>query len=404
MKPKSQLRALTMLLVLSVCSVYSYAQEKVNVSPSSKPMEQLKPNKVNSKYVNGILEQKSVMDQVIPDNLIVQGSGCFGFNCIDNENFSLNTIKLKQNNVRIGFDDTSTGDFPANDWELEANESFSGGLNAFSILDVTGGTKPFRIEAAARTNALYVTSAGNIGIGTSTPVLDIQMKTGDTPGVRLEQDNSSGFTPQTWDVAGNEANFFVRDLTNGSKLPFRIRPNAPTSSIDISPDGNVGIGTSTPTVKLQVEGNGYFLGNLYAKEAILPGASSPSDRKLKKNIEDFTGAGSIIKQLSPKTYYYNTEKFPDVGLPSAWQFGLIAQEVEPVLPNLVANNTHPSGLTFKTVNYTGLIPVLVKAVQEQQTEIEVLKHKLSEYESLNARLNSLEALLKQTESFKSSDK
>ncbi|MBK9933271.1 MAG: tail fiber domain-containing protein [Cytophagaceae bacterium] len=136
----------------------------------------------------------------------------------------------------------------------------------------------------------------------------------------------------------------------------------------------------------------------------MPGASSPSDRKLKKNIEDFTGAGSIIKQLSPKTYYYNTEKFPDVGLPSAWQFGLIAQEVEPVLPNLVANNTHPSGLTFKTVNYTGLIPVLVKAVQEQQTEIEVLKHKLSEYESLNARLNSLEALLKQTESFKSTDK
>ncbi|MBK6977362.1 MAG: tail fiber domain-containing protein [Cytophagaceae bacterium] len=143
------------------------------------------------------------------------------------------------------------------------------------------------------------------------------MKTGNTPGVRLEQDNSSGFTAQTWDVAGNEANFFVRDITNGSKLPFRIRPNAPTSSIDIASTGNVGIGTSTPTVKLQVEGNGYFLGNLYAKEAILPGASSPSDRKLKKNIEDFTGAGSIIKQLSPKTYYYNTEKFPDVGLPSS---------------------------------------------------------------------------------------
>lgn len=403
MKPKSQLRALTMLLVLSVCYVYSYAQEKVNVSPSSKPMEQLKPNKVNSKYVNGILEQKSVMDNVIADDLIVQSSGCFGLDCINGESFGFNIIKLKANNLRIGFDDTSVGAFPANDWELEANESASGGLNAFSILDVTGGTKPFRIEAAARTNALYIKSDGNVGIGTNNPLLDIQMKTGDTPGIRFEQDGG-GFTPQTWDVAGNEANFFVRDLTNGSKLPFRIRPNAPTSSIDISSTGNVGIGTSTPTVKLQVEGNGYFLGNLYAKEAILPGASSPSDRKLKKNIEDFTGAGSIIKQLSPKTYYYNTEKFPDVGLPSAWQFGLIAQEVEPVLPNLVANNTHPSGLTFKTVNYTGLIPVLVKAVQEQQTEIEVLKHKLSEYESLNARLNSLEALLKQTESFKSSDK
>ncbi|MBK6977361.1 MAG: hypothetical protein IPH28_09910 [Cytophagaceae bacterium] len=133
MKPKSQLRALTMLLVLSVCSVYSYAQEKVNVSPSSKPMEQLKPNKVNSKYVNGILEQKSIMDNVIADDLIVQGDGCFGIDCINNENFGINTIKLKTNNLRIGFDDTSTGAFPANDWELEANESASGGLNAFQF-------------------------------------------------------------------------------------------------------------------------------------------------------------------------------------------------------------------------------------------------------------------------------
>lgn len=404
MKPKSQWRALTMLLVLSVCSVYSYAQEKVNVSPSSKPMEQLKPNKVNSKYVNGILEQKSVMDNVIADDLIVQGSGCLGFDCINNESFGFNTIKLKENNLRIGFDDTSTGVFPANDWELEANESASGGLNAFSILDVTGGTKPFRIEAAARTNALYVNSNGKIGIGTSTPVLDVQMKTGDTPGIRLEQDNTGGYTAQTWDVAGNEANFFVRDVTGGSKLPFRIRPNAPTSSIDIAASGNVGIGTSSPNVKLHVEGTGFFSESIYAKEAILPGASSPSDRKLKKNIEDLTGAGSILKKLSPKTFYYDTKKFPNAGLPAAWQFGLIAQEVEPVLPNLVANNTHPSGLNFKTVNYTGLIPILIKAVQEQQTEIEVLKHKLQEYESLNARINSLEALLKQPESLKSSDK
>ena len=62
--------------------------------------------------------------------------------------------------------------------------------------------------------------------------------------MRLEQNNSGGFTAQTWDVAGNEANFFVRDVTGGSRLPFRIRPGAPTSSIDINASGNVGIGTA----------------------------------------------------------------------------------------------------------------------------------------------------------------
>lgn len=60
---------------------------------------------------------------------------------------------------------------------------------------------------------------------------------GDSPTLRLEQDGSSGFTPQTWDIAGNEANLFIRDVTNGSKLPFRIRPNAPTDSLDITTDG-----------------------------------------------------------------------------------------------------------------------------------------------------------------------
>jgi len=64
-------------------------------------------------------------------------------------------------------------------------------------------------------------------------------KSNDTPGVRLAQGAGGGFTAQTWDVAGNEANFFIRDLTGGSRLPFRIRPGAPTSSIDIQAGGTV---------------------------------------------------------------------------------------------------------------------------------------------------------------------
>lgn len=63
--------------------------------------------------------------------------------------------------------------------------------------------------------------------------LPLKIKKTDTPGIQLEQTNGGGFTAQTWDVAGNEANFFVRDLTGGSKLPFRIRPGAQTSLLDL---------------------------------------------------------------------------------------------------------------------------------------------------------------------------
>ncbi|HEX2257347.1 MAG TPA: tail fiber domain-containing protein [Afifellaceae bacterium] len=78
------------------------------------------------------------------------------------------------------------------------------------------------------------------------------MRTGNTPAQRLEQDGSSGFSPQTWDIAGNEANFFVRDVTGGSRLPFRIRPGAPTSSLDIANTGNVGMGTASPQAPLHI--------------------------------------------------------------------------------------------------------------------------------------------------------
>ena len=194
-------------------------------------------------------------DQVIPDDLIVQGSTCVGLDCVNNESFGFDTLRLKENNTRIKFDDTSTGaGFPATDWQLTANDSASGGQNKFSIEDVTAATVPFTVLGAAPNNAIFVDSTGRVGFRTATPVLDLHVFDSDTPALRLEQSAAGGFTAQTWDVAGNEANFFVRDITSGSRLPFRIRPGAPTSSIDISAAGNVGIGTASPTVKLNVVG------------------------------------------------------------------------------------------------------------------------------------------------------
>ena len=193
-----------------------------------------------------------VNDQVIPDDLIVQGSVCVGFDCVNNESFGFDTIKLKENNLRIKAEDTSVGSFPTNDWQLTFNDSASGGASKFSVEDITGAKVPMTITAGATTNSIFVDSTGRIGARTSTPVLDFHIATSNTPAVRLEQNNSGGFTAQTWDVAGNEANFFVRDVTGGSRLPFRIRPGAPTSSIDIAADGDVGIGTASPAAKLHV--------------------------------------------------------------------------------------------------------------------------------------------------------
>jgi len=214
-------------------------------------------NETQSKKKTG--STVGILDVVTPDDIIVQGSACVGLDCVDGEVFGFDTIRVKENNTRIQFDDTSAAGFATNNWQIRANSSAAGGASFLGFVDqgATGnsetGTIVFSTAAGAPANSLFVGSTGRVGLRTGTPVLDLHIATADTPAHRLEQTSASGFAAQTWDIAGNEANFFVRDVTSGSRLPFRIRPGAPTSSIDIAASGNVGIGTAAPGFKVQVD-------------------------------------------------------------------------------------------------------------------------------------------------------
>ena len=238
-------------------------------------------------------------DQVFNDDVIITGSLCVGFDCVNGMAFGSDTIVLQENNLRIFFNDTSTASgFPNNDWRLIANDSASGGANYFAIEDATAGRQVFRVSAGARTNSIFVSSSGLVGFGTSTPVLSLHAVKGDTPGVRFEQDGSVGFQPYTWDVAGNEANFFVRDVTGGSRLPFRIRPGAPTSSIDIAANGNVGIGVAGATQALSI-GNGGMLINRTSSEPFIlfqeGGTLVAQTRGISGGGFRFTNGGSTVE-------------------------------------------------------------------------------------------------------------
>ena len=204
-------------------------------------------------------------DQVFVDDVIINGGSlCVGLDCVNGESFGSDTERLKENNLRIHFDDTSnSASFPKNDWRLTANDQTNGGAEYFSIDDATAGTTPFRVMAGAGNNALYISnSGGNVGLGTASPVVELHVTDGDSPTMRLEQNGSNGWTPQTWDVAGNETNFFVRDVTNGSKLPFKIKPGAPDNSIYIDADGDIGLGTANPgSNALQVESGDVYIKN-----------------------------------------------------------------------------------------------------------------------------------------------
>lgn len=110
-----------------------------------------------------------------------------------------------------------------------------------------------------------------------------------------------------------------------------------------------------------------------------------SDARLKLGITNLNyGLGQLLR-LRPVTWQWKEEPAGPL------QLGLIAQEVEPVMPALVmrdADASKPLGL-----NYMGLVPVIVKAVQEQQAEIE----------SRDARIAALQSQVKQLEREKKSE-
>ena len=244
-------------------------------------------------------------DNVILDDLIVDGSACVGQDCANGESFGFDTLRLKENNLRIKFEDTSgSGSFPSNDWQLTANDSSNGGANKFSIDDVDGGKTPFTIEAGAPNHTLYVDSTGRVGIGKANPSVLLHTADGNTPALRLEQDGSDGWTAQTWDVAGNEANFFIRDVTHSSKLPFRIQPGSANSSLYIRSNGvsfgtDVGIGTGStaPAASLEIQENDGA--DLLIKDT----AGTLAERTLLKLENKGEAVISAVNTATDKTWY-----------------------------------------------------------------------------------------------------
>ncbi len=217
--------------------------------------------------VGFVASSATVADIVHNDDVIINNSSlCVGFDCVNGESFGSDTVRLKENNLRIHFADTSNSlSFASNDWRIVVNGENNGDPNYFSIEDATAGRRVFTVEAGARANALVVEASGEIGIGTENPVAELHAVTGDTPTLRLEQDTSSGFAAQTWDVAGNETSFFVRDASNGSTLPLRIFPGSASGRLAIRGQ-NVGVGTISPLTALHVDtpdkvGGGVFVNN-----------------------------------------------------------------------------------------------------------------------------------------------
>lgn len=140
--------------------------------------------------------------------------------------------------------------------------------------------------------------------------------------------------------------------------------------------GNVGIGTTAPATKLEVQGGALCVrsGSSVSCNTTSGAISAQyfyyiSDLRLKTNIQPIENALSrllTVNGISYQTKYENNRSL-----------GLIAQDVERVFPEVV-NTDKEMGL--KWIDYGKLVPVLIEAVKEQQREIEKLKIEIESLE------------------------
>ena len=215
-----------------------------------------------------------------------------------------------------------------------------------------------RYNNTAWTERMAIKSqTGNMGIGTITP--DARLK------VAGSRSNTISTSTSIAAIGGDDVNIrfgVLYGTPNWGSWIQSIADSGSAQQLSLNPSGgNVGIGTTAPGYALDVNGDVRATSYLYA-----------SDRNLKTNIQTINSPLAKIVQLRGVTFNWKSNNKPSVGL--------IAQEVQQVFPELVTADN--SGML--SVQYGNLVAPLVEAVKEQQEEIQ----------SLNQRLEVLEAKVK----------
>ena len=265
-------------------------------------------------------------------------------------------------------------------------------IGSFGDVTVTTGNliaqKQVGINGAIAANYALGINAGTTigGISVKDPVDNLILnstKSGTNTGAYLAKTSTTSSTP----VLALEATGLSDGLESFSHLNYGIFASSDSSN------GLYAYSGSTYA--------GYFSGDVYST-----GIYQTSDARLKKNVKPLESGLDIINQLQPKSYEFTTEgNYAKLNLPKGSHYGLLAQDIEKVMPGLVkdaSTNTKylKAGITtedekgekveFKAVNYNELIPVLIKAVQEQSA---IAKEQAATIKEQNEKIAALTALV-----------
>ena len=220
----------------------------------------------------------------------------------------------------------------------------STGLNVTGIITASGGFNIGIQSGGLNVTTGVVTALNFIGAGntflynSSTKTVSISISGGGSLSI------STSITSVAQDIGfvGGAATSIIGIASVGSRFVY------------IPSTGSVGIGTSIPTSKLHVVGDVLVSGVVTCTDI-----NSTSDAKLKTNVHTVQNALDVVDNLRGVSFDWK-----ESGRSS---YGVIAQELEEVLPELVGDGE------TKSVNYNGIIGVLIEAIKELKAEVRELK-------------------------------
>lgn len=244
-------------------------------------------------------------------------------------------------------------------------------------------------------------SIGATGIGNAIGVNGTSISNSNT--VIAINGNARNATSQTF-----AANLDVLNSTSPQNYGVQVEVLGGTNASSLNFGGQFVVGNSGTTnygVYARAYGAttnwaGYFDGDVFinGQGTGSLGQFYASDNSIKTNISNISNVLSILNQVPVKSFYYDTLNSHNLKLSASKQYGVIAQDIESILPELVSETTKPAdydtlgniinpAFTYKTVNYNAFIGLLIKSTQEQQSQ---LNSKDSAINSLNDRLIALE--------------
>ncbi|MCE7060282.1 tail fiber domain-containing protein [Dyadobacter sp. CY343] len=203
-------------------------------------------------------------------------------------------------------------------------------------------------------------------------------------GAQNQEDNGYVDFKDNYNGAYNARILYSNDIGTAGALLFRVRGQNLKDAITIlNSNGYVGINRTNPNYELDV------LGDINATgEVRNSGTSLTSDARLKRNIQSLQNGLGIVSKLKPVSYEKKATIADSIYNKS--EIGFIAQEVQKILPQLVREGKDADKTL--ALDYNSLIPILTKAIQEQQSQIEkLLSERATHSDLLNTQTVKLNA-------------